>query len=63
MCVHDDRCTVGGGHSGPCTRISPGQQGGRLERALWRIVAAIVGIVVVAVAGVIALGYGILRGG
>lgn len=60
-CVHD-RCTVGDGHSGPCVLIGPDSKG-RLDRAIWWIIATIVGISIVAIAGVIALGYGILRGG
>ena len=61
-CVHDRRCTVDTGHSGPCARVNPTSRG-RLDRAIWWIIAAIVGIVIVAIAGVIAFGYGILRGG
>ncbi|MDP3727354.1 MAG: hypothetical protein Q8R35_01800 [bacterium] len=61
VCVHD-KCTAGDGHHDTCVPIDP-ESKGRLDRAIPLIIAVIIGVVVLAVAGIIALSYGILRGG
>lgn len=57
-CVHD-RCTVGIGHSGPCTPIDPASKG-QLDRGLGWIIMALVAAALLVGVGILGIGYLIL---